>query len=225
MELPEDLPPEARAVVESYFLSLEARVARLDSAYHERFATVLWSDGGALLEEYVLARFTAVSEAFPLSSFPAHLLQDATDKYLEGLACGVKEALDFASHALRAFPEHLRHEAHSRISLKLSARSLAFQAAAKQYLADTPHTMGRPATGLAEVQRPPSDLLVERRRLAVRRYRDDHDVDAVGFARRVGISESGITGIIREDWSRFSRSTQEKLLAIIGMTREDWYRE
>jgi hypothetical protein len=71
----------------------------------------------------------------------------------------------------------------------------------------------------------PSRKLVERRRRAVEKYRDDHDLDAVGFARRVGISDTAVRAIIRDDWSRFNRGTQEKLLALIGMTRDDWYQE
>ena len=71
----------------------------------------------------------------------------------------------------------------------------------------------------------PSRELVERRRRAVQRYRDDHDLSAAGFARKVGISETAISGIIREDRNRFNRGTQEKLLKVIGMTREEWYRE
>ena len=41
------------------------------------------------------------------------------------------------------------------------------------------------------LRRRPSRDLVKRRRRAVQKHRDDHDLDAVGFARRVGISEYG----------------------------------
>jgi hypothetical protein len=76
-----------------------------------------------------------------------------------------------------------------------------------------------------EIGRPVSAALVERRRRLVAKYRDDHDLDAVGFARHVGISDSGIRAIVREDANRFTRVTQDRLLNAIGTTREDWYRE
>jgi hypothetical protein len=81
------------------------------------------------------------------------------------------------------------------------------------------------AAAAPELHRRPSPELVERRRRAVQRYRRGHDLSAAGFARKVGISETAITGIIREERKRFSPSTQEKLLDAIGMTREEWYRE
>jgi hypothetical protein len=81
------------------------------------------------------------------------------------------------------------------------------------------------AAAAPEIQKAPAAELVERRRLAVRKYREDHDLDAVGFAQTVGISDTVVSAIIREDWNRFKRGAQEKLLAVIGMAREDWYRE
>jgi hypothetical protein len=81
------------------------------------------------------------------------------------------------------------------------------------------------AAAAPETLRPPSRELVERRRRAVRKYCKDHDLDAVGFARAVGVSDSVIRGIIREDRGRFDRGVQEKLLSLIAMAREQWYRE
>ena len=105
---------------------------------------------------------------------------------------------------------------------RLAARVHHWKAEARRYRVQQEAHV---AAAAPEVQRPPSDELIERRRRAVRKYRDDHDLNAVGFARTVGISETAVRAIIREDWSRFNRDTQEKLLAVIGMTREDWYRE
>lgn len=104
---------------------------------------------------------------------------------------------------------------------RLAARVHHWKAEARRYrIQQEAH-----AAAIAEVQRPPSAQLVERRRLAVRKYRDDHDLDAVGFAQTVRIDETVVSAIIRGDWKRFKRGAQEKLLAVIGMTREDWYRE
>jgi len=105
---------------------------------------------------------------------------------------------------------------------RLAARVHHWKAEARRYRV---RQEAHAAAAKAAMQRPPSDELVARRRRAVQKYRADHDLDAVGFARVVGISETALRGIIREDSSRFSRSTQEKLLAAIGMTRAEWYRE
>ena len=67
--------------------------------------------------------------------------------------------------------------------------------------------------------------LVNRRWEVIRQYRDGHGLDAVGFARRVGVSDSVIRAIVREDRTRFKSAAQEKLLKTIGTTREEWYRE
>jgi len=66
--------------------------------------------------------------------------------------------------------------------------------------------------------------LKERRRLSLARYRKVNDLTAVGFARKVGISESAIRGIVNEDTTRFSDATRLKLLDALQLTREDWYR-
>lgn len=64
----------------------------------------------------------------------------------------------------------------------------------------------------------------ERRKLLVSRYRKSHNLTAVGLGRKVGISDSGIRGIVNEDTTRFSEANQLKLLEILNVTREDWYR-
>jgi len=71
----------------------------------------------------------------------------------------------------------------------------------------------------------PSAGVIERRHYLIQKHRNAHGLSAVGFARKVGISDTVIRGIVREDWKRFNRVTQEKLLRALGMTREDWYRE
>jgi hypothetical protein len=81
------------------------------------------------------------------------------------------------------------------------------------------------AAAATPVQPKPSAELIKRRRDAVWKHRDAHGHNAIGFARRLGISDTVIRAIIREDRKRFTRARQEKLLAVIGMTREEWYRE
>jgi len=69
-----------------------------------------------------------------------------------------------------------------------------------------------------------SPELKQRRRLVVARYRKANDLTAVGLARSVGISESAIRGIVNEDKSRFSEATQLRLLQVLKVNRDEWYR-
>ena len=66
--------------------------------------------------------------------------------------------------------------------------------------------------------------LKQRRRLVLARYRKANDLTVVGFARKVGISESAIRGIVNEDSTRFSQATQLKLLEVLKVTHGEWYR-
>jgi plasmid maintenance system antidote protein VapI len=59
----------------------------------------------------------------------------------------------------------------------------------------------------------------------VERFRDQNDLTVVGFARMVGASESAIRAIIREDTSRFAAGKRDRLLAKLGITLAEWYRE
>src|SRR4051812_7034829 len=74
MKKSEGFPPDAKKLFNWYLLNVEAHIAQIDSAYHERFAIVQWTDGGALLEEYVLARFDAVSACFPFQGVQPEML-------------------------------------------------------------------------------------------------------------------------------------------------------
>ena len=148
---------------------------------------------------------------------------DAVQQY-DGWLVGYANAwIESVSRLLTSHPPPFPSErVLADLRRRLAARVHHWKAEARRYrIQQEAHA----AAAAPEVQKPPSDELVERRRLAVRKYRDDHDLDAVGFAQRVGISETAVRAIIREDWKRFNRGTQEKLLAVIGMTREEWYRE
>lgn len=81
------------------------------------------------------------------------------------------------------------------------------------------------ARAAAQVQRPPSAELVQRRRSIIQKHRAAHGLTAVGFARSIGMSDTGVRGIVREDWTRFNRATQERLLKALAVSREEWYRE
>jgi hypothetical protein len=81
------------------------------------------------------------------------------------------------------------------------------------------------AATAGRVQPRPSAALVKRRWDVIRKHRDAHRLDAVGFARRVGVSETAIKGIVRGDRTRFDDDTEDRRLKAIRMTREEWYRE
>ncbi len=131
--------------------------------------------------------------------------------------------IDSVSRSLTSHPPPFPPESLlAELRRRLAARVHHWKAEARRYRRQQEAAAGAAAP---EVQRRPSDDLVERRRPAVRKYRDDRDLTATGFARVVGISATAVRGIIREDRTRFNRSTQDKLLTAIGITRDEWYRE
>ncbi len=67
--------------------------------------------------------------------------------------------------------------------------------------------------------------LQRRRRLLVQAHRREHGLTAEGFALGIGLSNSAVRGIVREDWTRFSEATRDKLLRVLGVTVDEWYRE
>jgi hypothetical protein len=92
-----------------------------------------------------------------------------------------------------------------------------YRAAQERQMLESPPTTGAPI----EV----SDGVVRRRKAMVAAYRNTHELTAVALAQRVGISQSAITGIVRENRKRFGQPRQDQLLTALGITREDWYRE
>jgi hypothetical protein len=148
---------------------------------------------------------------------------DAVRQYDHWLVNYANDWIDAVSRFLTSHPPPFASETVlDDLRRRLAGRVHHWKAEARHYRVQQE---ARAAAATAEVQRPPSDQLLERRRRAVRKYRDDHDLDAVGFARTIGISDTVVRAIVRDDWTRFNRGTQQKLLAVLGMTREDWYGE
>jgi hypothetical protein len=148
---------------------------------------------------------------------------DAAEDYGKWLVEYENAWIDSVSAYLTSHPPPFSSESVlTDLRRRLRGRVLHWKAEARRYrVQQEAHAAAAPP----EIQRRPSINLVERRRHAVQKYRADHDLDAVGFARHVGISDTAVRGIIREDWTRFDQHTQDRLLRAIGMTREDWYRE
>jgi hypothetical protein len=146
---------------------------------------------------------------------------DALMEYTAWLVAYANAWIDSVSRYLTSHPPPFPPEiVLADLHRRLAARVQHWKGEAHRYrLQQEEHA----AAAAPEVQQPPSLELVTRRRRAIKKYRDDHDLDALGFARMVGISDSAVRGIIREDWTRFDRATQDRLLSVIGMSRDAWY--
>ena len=70
-----------------------------------------------------------------------------------------------------------------------------------------------------------SATVVQSRLRRVRAYRTAHRLSAAAFARRLGVSEASIQSIVAERRERFAADRRERLLAIINVSRDEWYRE
>lgn len=65
--------------------------------------------------------------------------------------------------------------------------------------------------------------VIARREALVSEYRVRKGLSAVAFSLRLGMSDTAIRGIIREDRTRFASAKQVKLLKELGVTRGEWY--
>jgi ribosome-binding protein aMBF1 (putative translation factor) len=69
----------------------------------------------------------------------------------------------------------------------------------------------------------PSSDVISRRKSWLKKYRSEKELSAEAFARKVGISETAIRGIVKEDRSRFADATRNKLLDVLGISLREWY--
>lgn len=217
------LPPEIQRVLEWYFLLLEAEQARIDSAFHERFATVDSTKVVALVEEYVLERFDVGAGLLaPALASPDTELIKCYEQALEG---GVTKLLDYVKAVFQFWPDRAQQQVQFQISRKLRSRQLALISKAKLILFDQQRPAIRRAVdqvvSSSRDQLLAGQRVIHRRRL-IDKYRRAHDLSAAAFARRVGISATAIRGIVKDDRKRFSESTRDRLLRAIGVSRELW---
>jgi hypothetical protein len=63
------------------------------------------------------------------------------------------------------------------------------------------------------------------RKLTIRKYRDEQNLTAAGLAQKLSTNTTAIRAIAREDWNKFKRPLQKKLLDALGITLADWYRK
>lgn len=68
-----------------------------------------------------------------------------------------------------------------------------------------------------------ADLIVRRRAL-VKAYRVKQGFTVADLARHAAMSDSAIRGVIQEDRSRFNDESQKKLLRVLGVSIDEWYR-
>ena len=66
--------------------------------------------------------------------------------------------------------------------------------------------------------------IVKRRKRLIQEYRTAHGLTVADFARRLGMSETAVRGIIKEDRSRFAQDKRDKLLSVLGVSQSSWYR-
>lgn len=66
--------------------------------------------------------------------------------------------------------------------------------------------------------------LIARRGRLVRSYRSKQGFTIADFERHAGMSDSAIRGVVKEDRSRYNDDSQAKLLTVLGVTIDDWYR-
>lgn len=64
---------------------------------------------------------------------------------------------------------------------------------------------------------------IARRQKILKTYRTAHGLTADEFARKVGMSDTAIRGVVNEDRTRFNDESQRKLLQEVGVSRETWY--
>jgi hypothetical protein len=65
---------------------------------------------------------------------------------------------------------------------------------------------------------------IARRERLVRAFRKKNGMTVPDLARRAGVSETALRGVIKEDRRRFGEGSQEALLGALSISAEDWYR-
>ena len=104
---------------------------------------------------------------------------------------------------------------------RFSGRVRFWQLLARKYRDEQ---RGSESLDLGNEKPPVSPELKKRRRRLVAQFRKAHELTAAGLAHRAGMSESGVLGIVNEDKTRFALLTQERLLAVLKVSRDEWYR-
>lgn len=208
--------PDLRRATERVGLLIQSELNEYDSRFQAAFASAQPSDLVTMLEAYCLARC------------------DVTENYLrpirnarrpEGIAVLEKvldaqreKTLTFLEQALESRPD-IAAEIVTRVALQLSARSLAYLAEARLMVYDAPRSAAIP-------KRPHvSATTIARRKRIVKSHRRERDMTVADLARKVGLSETTIRGVIQEDRSRFGDASQRDFLQALGVSIEEWYRQ
>jgi len=217
-------PPAVQRVLQWYVLLLEAEFGRIESVFRERFANVGSEEVVGLVEKFHLERldtgatWLSVVLGAPQHSEGIHLFE----RFLEG---AIAQSLKHVKAVFRHWPDAARQRVEFTISEKLRAKALALTAEAKFKLFHQQESVVRET--LTELQSKSSSQRDTERRTTYRRrliekYRRDHDLTAAAFARKVGISDTAIRGIVKDDRKRFSEDTKDRLLSALGVSRERW---
>lgn len=79
-----------------------------------------------------------------------------------------------------------------------------------------------PSTAEAETPQV-TEAIIAWRSKTVKMFRHRRGLNAAGFARHIGIDQTVVSAIIREDQRKFKDWARELLLTTLGITREEWY--
>jgi DNA-binding transcriptional regulator YiaG len=220
---PSRLPPDTQRVLDWYFLLLEAEFARIESEFRWQFAHVGSAEVVALVEKFLLERFDAGAAWLAVAlGTPRADGVALSERWLED---AIAKSLEYVTAVFQHWSDSAQQQAHFQISQRLRAKALAFTSEARFKLFDQQRSaVGETVKEVLSKSSSRRDIerrTVHRRRL-IEKYRRDSHLTAPAFARRVGISETAIRGIVKEDRRRFSEGTRERLLQAIGATRELW---
>jgi len=214
-----DAQHDFRAAVERVHLLFQAEADEIDSEFQARLA-----DSGslapdawlALLEDYCLSKFDV--DFRWLSPMAKATDPDLKPSLEECLAFAEHRQLKFAANVLQDAKPEIRDRFLARLGLRLHAKTSGLLAEAKRNRFDASAQPKLPRV-LPQV----TPAIVRRRKRLLADYRRKSGQTRADIARAVGIGDSAIGGIVREERKRFATETRDRLLKFLGVELEDWY--
>jgi len=220
-ERPPELHSDLVSDLERHALRCQADLHKLDSEFQTRFATADAAGQLQLLEDYCVRRFNLLAEwTFPVAaaknagparlSLYERLLLDARNAALHWLdtILGLDSVLGWG-------PADVRDECRSRVALLIEGHRNRWRGKVKET-----HLERLPPSPPV---RHPNAAVIKRRRERVREYQRANDLSAAGLAKSVGIDQTAVRAVVREDRKRFLPAAQTRLLKVLGVSEDDWY--
>jgi len=220
-----DVPPTTLALLRDIEQERRAELDALDSRFQDAFAEGDYATNLRRLSPYITQRFDLVADYLSqLAAAPDATYLDST--LPKALETAKTKALKFASVALKNVPKERRDDLKSQLDLKLNSRKLHWHSVAR-----TLHRQTNPPPSVEELlpdnegtNPQVTSAVIARRRALIKQFRLDHeDMTVPDFARHVGMSETAIRGIVKEDRRRYSVARRDKLLEKLCLTKDQWY--